>query len=331
MDLPRITIFALGGTIASIPPPDGRPAKMELDAEGLLAAIPEAKTIASVKTETFRRSGSVDLGFRDTIELANRIRSEVEDGAQGIVVTQGTDTLEETAFLLDRLLGVDAPVVITGAMRHSGKPGADGPSNLLSALRVAASHTAAACGVLVVINDEIHSARFVHKAHAVSTNAFRSLPFGPLGYIAEDRVRIALKPNHKQRKFDLGLDADIPKVALVPMIFDGSVDPFEQILQGVYAGAVIQAFGAGHASSHLLQSIAKIAEAMPTIYSCGPVAGETHTKSCDFPGSEIRMIESGLIPAYGLSGKKARLLLTLLIAEGAERREIELEFARSSS
>lgn len=331
MDLPRITIFSLGGTIASTPTTEGRPAKIELDAESLLAAIPEAKTIASVKAETLLQIGSVDLGFQDMIELAARIRSEVVNGAQGIVVTQGTDTLEETAFLLDRLVGVEAPVVVTGAMRHSERQGADGPANLICAIRVAASPSAKECGVLVVLNDEIHLARFVFKSHAVSTAAFQSFPFGPIGNVAEGRVRIPLKLTRKQRVFDLSLDTVVPQVALMPMIFDGSVDPFEHVLNGVYGGAVIQAFGAGHASSHLLKSIARIAQAMPTIYSSGTVAGETHIESCDFPGSELRMIERGLIPAYGLSGRKARLLLTLLLAQGAERREIEDEFARSSS
>ena len=330
MTLPDITILALGGTIASAPSSAGKPARMELDAESILLAVPEAGQLASIKPETFRQTGSADLAFMDIVELAARIRAEVESGAKGVVVTQGTDTLEETAFLLDRLLWVDIPVVMTGAMRHSGKTGEDGPANLLAALQVAACSSAKDCGVVVVINNEIHLARFVQKAHSTSVSAFTSLPLGPVGYISEDRVQIPLKPCRQHRKFDLDVNIRIPKVALIPLIFDGSNDVLEHVMNADYEGAVVQAFGAGHVNSRHLDALKQIAEAMPTIYCSGPPAGETHVKSCDFQGSELRLIERGLIPAFGLKANKARLLLTLMLVDRASREEIAKEYLASS-
>lgn len=330
MSLPKIFVIALGGTIAATRNDANRPASMILDAAGILSAVPEAAEIAEINAETFRQTGSADLSFSDVVELSNRIRLEVSAGVDGFVITQGTDTLEETAFLLDRLLSLEVPLVVTGAMRHSTSPGADGPANLISAIRVAASPEARDSGVLVVMNNEVHLARFVTKAHATSVSAFNSPLLGPVGYIAEDRVRIPLKPRVKHKTFVFDTKQPLPKVALVPFAFDYSTDLIDAVAGARFDGTVFEAFGAGHTSSRYLDSLARISDMMPTVYASGSGVGEVHIKSCDFPGSELRLLERGLIPAFGMNSAKARLLLCLLIAVNAERPAIAAEFEMSA-
>ena len=127
---------------------------------------------------------SPSIIFADLLRLRDEIAHRVADGSAGVVVTQGTDTIEETAFALDLMWPGDTPIVITGAMRNPSLPGADGPANLLAAVRVAATIQARRLGVLVVFNDEIHAARFVSKTHTSSLSAFRLSPAGRLPGLA---------------------------------------------------------------------------------------------------------------------------------------------------
>ena len=317
MGRPVIAILALGGTIAAAPPEPGRAATMDRDADAI---------VRSVRPESFRRIGSADLGFADIVALAKRIDA-IAATVAGVVVTQGTDTLEETSFLLDRLVASDVPVVVTGAMRNAGLPGADGPANLLAAVRVAASPLARAAGTLVVMNDEIHLGRFVRKAHATSPATFESRPLGPIGWVAEGHVRMPLAPRTRPRRFALDVGVAVPQVALLKMSLGDSPTLIERIDTGTFAGAVIETYGAGHTSQRVLDALAGLAVRMPTVFASRTGAGEVHTSTCDFPGSELRLLESGLIAAVALDALKARLLLTLALAGGLEAQHLRDEFA----
>src|SRR5215207_5341529 len=133
----------------------------KLDAADLVAAVPRIADVASLRATTFRQLPGAHLELSDVVALAQEIRSVLDSGADGVVVTQGTDTIEEVAFALDLLLGGPEPIVVTGAMRNPHLPGADGPANLLAAVQVAASPRLRDTGtVMVVTNDEIHAARF---------------------------------------------------------------------------------------------------------------------------------------------------------------------------
>ena len=169
---PEVVVFALGGTIA-FAARDGGAARVSLDAADLVAGVPGLAPHLAARPVTFRSVPSADLTFADLAELAREIDAAIAAGAAGCVVTQGTDTLEESAYALDCLVTAQAPVVVTAAMRQAGQPGADGPANLAAALRTAISPLAAGLGVLVVVNDEIHAARFVQKAHSTSPSALR--------------------------------------------------------------------------------------------------------------------------------------------------------------
>src|SRR5471030_40263 len=174
MSRPRIHILALGGTIATRPDSTGA-MQMGLGADDLVAAVPLLKSVAEIEAETVSRVGSHSLSFDQIHALSAKIKGLKADG---VVVTQGTDTLEETSFLLDLLVDSDVPVIVTAAMRNPSLTSPDGPGNLLAAVRVAAdpwvrTH-AKALGVVVVMLDEIYAASDVLKVHPTRINAFAS-------------------------------------------------------------------------------------------------------------------------------------------------------------
>ncbi len=330
MTLPKIAVLALGGTIASAPPRPGAAATMDLDAGYVVASVPKLGEIADLQAETFRNLGSAELSMSDIVALARKISELSSEGVEGVVVTQGTDTLEETSFLLDLLDGIDIPVIVTGAMRNAGLPGSDGPANLLAAVRVAADPAARDAGVLVVMNDEIHLPRFVRKGHATSTAAFQSPLTGPVGWIAEDRVRLPLVLRRRSRRFGLPVTAQMSQVALLTLSLDDSPRLIECVDTADFGGAVISTFGAGHTSSRVLDALKALSIRMPTVFASRIGAGELHSHSCDFGGSELRLLERGLISSVTLDAFKARLFLRLLLASGAGRAEIEDGFREYS-
>jgi L-asparaginase len=196
---------------------------------------------------------------------------------------------------------------------------------------VAASPLARGTGTLVVMNDEIHLGRFVRKAHATSPATFESRPLGPIGWVAEDHVRMPLVPRVRPRRFVLPVGASVPQVALLKMSLGDSPALIEHIDATAFAGAVIETYGAGHTSQRVLDALAALAKRMPTIFASRTGAGEVHTSTCDFPGSELRLIERGLIPAGALDGLKARLLLSLVLADGLDAQSLRDEFTAAVS
>lgn len=324
MGLPKVAVFSLGGTISSVDS-GGKGVEPTLTGEALVADVPRIAEVAEVSAVSFRQAASGELTVRDLRELSSEIERSVDEGASGAVVTQGTDTIEETAFVLDLLVYREAPVVVTGAMRNPTLPGADGPANLLAAIQVAASETARSLGTMVVFNDEIHAGRFVRKTHTSNPATFRSDPVGPIGWISEGIPRVLLHPRG-ERKIELPEDAQDRSVALLTITLgdDGRLLP--AIEQEGYAGLVIEALGGGHVPSVMIKALEDLAAKMPVILASRTGSGEVLRATYGFPGSETDLIERGLIPAGPLDGLKARLLLTLLLQSGATREEISRAF-----
>jgi L-asparaginase len=182
-----VAVGALGGTIASSST-DGSAVVPTLTAERLADAVPGLAGVAEVRAETLAMLPSPSLDERTVLRALCWAREQVDGGAVGVVLTQGTDTLEETAYLLDLFWDQAEPLVVTGAMRAPQSAGADGPANLLGAVRAAASAVSRDRGVLVAFDDELHQARWVAKTDSVSTGAFRSPVFGPVGRHVEGEV-----------------------------------------------------------------------------------------------------------------------------------------------
>jgi len=321
---PRIQVFALGGTIAMAPRREGGVAP-GLDAGDLVGGITAWTGDVEVVAETLFSLPSASLAFAQVAEVAARARAAVETGAVGVVVTQGTDTLEETAYLLDLLLDLEAPVVVTGAMRAPSQAGPDGPANLVAAIEVAASAEARGAGVLLVFNDEIHAARFVAKRHTHKPSAFVSPLAGPIGWIAEGRVRVPLKPARPSPTFAWPA-AGLPEVVLLAGPPDDDGRLVRALLADPPAGVVLQAMGAGHTPRPLAPLLGDLADRIPVVLASRTGAGETLRRTYGFDGSEIDLSRRGLIPAGWLDAPKARILLALLLADGADRARIIAAF-----
>lgn len=323
MTRPRLLVLSLGGTITMVPSEGGGIAP-RLGAAELVASVPALAEVATIEARSPFRLPSPSLGPDQVVAVAQEIIAGFAAGFDGAVVIQGTDTIEESAFLLDVLVPGDRPVVITGAMRGADAPGADGPANLLSAAILAASAEARGLGTLAVLNYDIHAARFVQKSHTALPSAFLSPLVGPLGAVIERKpqiyARIARAPT-----LDAALGPPLP-VALLkcPMGDDGRL--IQAAADLGYAGLVIEGMGAGHVPASVAPLLGAVAERIPVVLASRSMTGPVFTHTYGYAGGEIDLIARGLIPAGHLSGLKARLLLGLALRGGGGRAAVESAF-----
>lgn len=326
--LPKVAIIPYGGTIASAVRP-GVGAMPSLDVGELVRQMPGVTEIAQVIPRASRHLASSLMTVQDLLDIAATVRESIALGCHGVVVTQGTDTIEEIAFGLDLLCTGDPPVVVTGALRNASLPGADGPANVIAAVRVAVSETARGLGTLVVMNDEIHAARFVRKSHTVNPGTFRSMATGPIGWLAEQDVRIAVRPS---RRFHVAVpdNAVPPPVCLLKMSVGDDGRLLRYVPAAGFAGLVLEGFGGGHVPGDVAAPgiIESLIEAMPVVLASRAGSGEVLRSTYGgFPGSETDLLRRGVIYAGSLDGPKARILLTLLLTRGADREGIRRTFA----
>jgi L-asparaginase len=311
--LPRVDLLAAGGTIATLDDGGAATGRPTLNAEALARSVPALGEVADLRTAQFMQRFSPSITFADLLGLRDEIGVRVEDGSAGIVITQGTDTIEETAFALDLLCPWRAPVVLTGAMRRPSAPGTDGPANLLAAVQVAASAVAGGLGVLVVFNDEIHAARFVSKTHTSKPSAFQSRIIGPIGWLSEGHPVIVSRP---VGRFSLSVpsDARVPPVALIRAALDDDGRILRSLAAQGFRGAVIEGFGGGHVTPPMVTAIERLATEMPVVLASRTGSGELLRSTYRYRGSETELLEIGAIPAGILDGLKARILLSLCLA-----------------
>lgn len=311
----------LGGTITMTSPSPGASVVPTRSAQELLAATPELAGLADLTVETLFTKPGASLRFGELLDVLDWGEQRVRQGADGIVVVQGTDTLEESAYLLDLLWPHEEPLVLTGAMRTPDQASPDGPANLTAAIVVACAQASRGLGAVVVINDEIHAARRVRKQDSIALGAFSSGLFGPLGRFHENHVTIA---NHIQRAPILGpLTRTDVCVTLLEATLGDQGDVIRMLTQSsTVDGLVIAGFGAGHVSESAAEAVTAAAAVMPVVLCSRTADGPVLEATYGFPGSESDLIDRGAIPAGWLEARKSRILLSLLLATGQRGDEI---------
>jgi L-asparaginase len=317
---PRVHLIATGGTIS-------RRAGGRLTADDLLSSAPDLSRIARAEAEQFANTTSGALTLDQWLQLARRINTlfSTDPALSGIVVSIGTDTLEETAYFLDLTVRSDRPVVLTGAMRPPGSPDADGAANLAAAFRVAASPEARGKGVLVVLNGEIHAARDVMKADTHRLDAFRSPNAGRLGSVRQEHVVFEREPAARHTaatEFDVGHVSSLPRVDVVLVYQGATADVIEAMADQGARGIVIAAAGAGALSGSQIDGVRYamrkgVIVVTSTRTGSGPVAARPAAGGAP---------DDGRIDAGDLSPVKARILLMLALTTTSDPAAIQRMF-----
>jgi L-asparaginase len=313
----RIALLTTGGTIAMTASDKGAnlgapPPFVEM----LNRALPGVEiTLTPVLSRP-----SAGFTIADIAGIAHAA-GEAAKSHDGVVITHGTDVLEETAFALELLTRTDTPIVVTGAMRLANQPSADGDANLIAAVRVAGSAEARGKGVLVVFDDEIHWGPLAKKRHAFRTHAFSSEPFGPLGWVVEGRVRFTLAPEKRLPHLAWG-----GRETVVPILEVGpGLEP--ALVQDIpKCDALVLALpGGGHVADTTPAPLEALP--MPVVFASRTGAGETLTKSYGYAGGEIDLIARGLIGSGPLDARRARIALAILLSNGARQQDIAAFFS----
>ena len=325
MARPVVAVTSLGGTITMTPAdrPDGL--IPSLTAAQLLRSVPSLSLTAEVRTETLFTKPGASLTFADVLLAQKHARQAVAAGAAGVVLVQGTDTLEESSYLLDLFWNLPEPLILTGAMRSPAYPGADGPANLHASVVTAVTPDSREQGVLVALNDEVHAAARVRKCDSTAPNAFSSAPFGPLARIHEGNVvygnRLRRPPAlpRIERRHN-------PRVALLETFLGDEGELLKLVIEAQYDGIVIAAFGAGHVSAAMATMVSKASGQVPVVLASRTGAGSLLAETYGFPGSERDLLRRGAISAGWLDPRKARVLLWSQLALGHSIEQIRVDF-----
>ncbi|MBV5263874.1 asparaginase [Pinisolibacter aquiterrae] len=319
----RILVVSLGGTISMTATEAGL--APSLDAEDLLRRIPEGAVPVTVEDWSPMKVPSASLTLSDVVRVADELRRRFGDGCDGAVVVQGTDTIEESAFLLDLLVPEDRPVVVTGAMRGPDCLGADGLANLADALLVAAAPSSRGRGTLVVFAGEIHAAEAVRKTHTLRSTAFVSRRGPVLGEIVEGAVRFLVPAGRAAAMPPIDPSRAMP-VALVRFALDADDRMLRALPDLGYRGLVIEGAGGGHVAAGWMPAIRDLVRAMPVVLASRCAEGPVLSRTYGYRGSEVDLLAAGVLGAGDLGGLEARLLLTLLLMAGGTKDEVEAEF-----
>lgn len=324
----RIAILGTGGTIAgfidSTIATTGYTAGA-IDIDVLIKAVPQIRDLADISWEQIANIDSSNMCDEIWLRLAKKIAKLFAEGIDGVVITHGTDTMEETAYFLNLTIKSDKPVVLVGAMRPSTAISADGPKNLYNAVALVANKEAKNKGVMVAINDKILSARGVVKTHSLNVDAFSSPDFGNLGYIVDGKVFFynnVTKAHTKNAPFDVSKLTSLPKVdILYSYSNDGSGVAAKALFEHGTKGIVVAGSGAGSIHKNqkdVLKELLK--KGLKVVVSSRVVAGCVAVSDSDE--------KLGFISAEDLNPQKARVLLILALTKTSDPKKIQEYFLK---
>lgn len=324
----RIAILGTGGTIAgfidSTIATTGYTAGA-IDIDVLIKAVPQIRDLADISWEQIANIDSSNMCDEIWLRLAKKIAKLFAEGIDGVVITHGTDTMEETAYFLNLTIKSDKPVVLVGAMRPSTAISADGPKNLYNAVALVANKEAKNKGVMVAINDKILSARGVVKTHSLNVDAFSSPDFGDLGYIVDGKVFFynnVTKAHTKNAPFDVSKLTSLPKVdILYSYSNDGSSVAAKALFEHGTKGIVVAGSGAGSIHKNqkdVLKELLK--KGLKVVVSSRVVAGCVAVSDSDE--------KLGFISAEDLNPQKARVLLILALTKTSDPKKIQEYFLK---
>ncbi len=308
-----VVVISTGGTIASTEDTGGD-AKPELTGSDLIASIPTLKGNTELETKDFSNVPSAHFSIENMAELAQLIESyDSDENITGVVVTQGTDVLEESAYFVDLYYDGETPVVFTGAMRNPSVASPDGPANLLTAITAAEDPSARGRGVLVAFNDQIHTAREVTKTHSMRVDTFCSPEFGPIGTRDESTIRW----QSQTRRSPTPANTMEPFSNDVGTLFVTADTPTWQVPDPTKCdGLVVAATGAGHIPPKLIESLSELTEAdIPVVATTRCHTGRLARSTYDFEGSEVTLQDIGCYYS-NRNPQKARIETIFAIASG---------------
>lgn len=323
---PKVAILATGGTIAgsidSAVATTGYTAGV-VGVDVLIKAVPEIQNLAKIEGQQIANIDSSNMRDEIWLKLAQEINKLFASGVDGVVITHGTDTMEETAYFLNLTIKSDKPVVLVGAMRPSTAISADGPKNLYNAVALAADKNAK--GVMVAMNDKIQSARAVVKTHTLNVDAFSSPDFGDMGYIVDGKVYFynnVAKAHTKKTPFDVKKLKTLPKVdILYTYSNDGNGVAAKALFENGTKGIVVAGSGAGsihEAQKEVLKEL--LTKGLKVAVSSRVVAGRVAVSEADK--------KLGFISAEDLNPQKARVLLMLALTKTNDPKKIQEYFLK---
>ncbi|HDS1696497.1 TPA: asparaginase [Pseudomonas putida] len=310
--LPRVLLLATGGTIAGSADNRGSGAYNAgaIGAQQLVSSVAGLGDLASLSAEQVASIGSQDMSDDIWLKLASRIQKALDQGeADAVVVTHGTDTMEETAFFLSLVLKTDKPVVLVGSMRPATALGADGPANIYEAVQVAVDKQSKGRGVMVVMNDQIDSARGVTKTHSTSVQTMQSPNLGSQGYVDLGHVRF-VKPAVPGQLLKLP-EAPLPRVEIIYSHSNMDALQIEHAIADKAKGIVLAGMGDGNTSKAALAALEKAAAQGIVVVRSTRVSKGYVNRNVEVDDSK-----SGFVASMDLNPQKARVLTQLLIANG---------------
>ena len=321
---PSVRILATGGTIA------GAQASAQsygyksgsFKVEDLIAAVPQIKELADLQGEQVANIGSQDMNDAVWLKLAKRVNELLaQRDVDGIVITHGTDTLEETAFFLDLTVKSEKAVVLVGSMRPATAISADGPGNLYNGVAVAANPGARGRGVMVVLNDEVHAARNVTKTDTTSVETFKSMNRGPVALVHTGTIAWFEHMDRKRAAFDVSARTQLPRVDIIYAHANMSPDLIDAAVKAGAKGIVVAGVGDGNMTKEALAALQRAAKGGVVVVRSTRLTGGLVLRNNEVNDDQVGFVASGEFTA-----PKARVLTQLALTKTSDPKQIQKMF-----